>query len=166
MAQSPANPRSTILLRNSSIPLTSIFSMLFNRHFFASIMAVVAVLADVLTIFLGVVPFAAGQVFLELLIACFISIGVLGVMVLSVAALIVWKRRLPNLPLVPDTIAAVGSYISDSRMLSDFEGCEYLNNRDLANRIVGFGKRYVYGKRLGSDGQLRYLVDEETSLVH
>jgi hypothetical protein len=138
--------------------------MLFNHHFFASIMAVVAVLADFLPIFLGAVPFASGETHLELVIASFVSMGVLGVMVLSVIALIVWKCRLPNLPLMPNTVAAVGSYVSDSRMISDFEGCEYLNNRDLANRIVGLRKRYVYGERLGSDGQLKYLVDAETSL--
>jgi hypothetical protein len=165
MAQSPTDPRSTILLRKSSIPLTSIFPMLSKRHFLAATMAFVAELADILIIFLAVVPYSAGEVFLELLIACYVSMAVLSLMVIAVIALIIWKRRLPDLPLAPDTVAAVLSYISDSRMLSDFEGCEYLNDRDLGNRIAGLGKRYVYGKRPGSDRQSRYLIDED-SLVY
>jgi hypothetical protein len=83
-------------------------------------------------------------------------------MVIAVIALIIWKRRLPYLPRAPDTVAAVLSYISDSRMLGDFEGCEYLNDRDLGNHIVGLGKRYVYSKLPGSDGQLRYLIDGDS----
>jgi hypothetical protein len=165
MAESPTSARSTILLRKSSIPLTSIFPMLFKRYYFATAMAIVAVLADILIIFLGAVPFASGQVFMELLVASFSSMTMLSIMILAVVALILWKSRLPDLPRSPNTIAAVASYLADSRMLDDFEGCEYLGNRELFNRIAGLGKRYVYGKRPGCDGRLRYLIDEDSQLV-
>ena len=164
MAESPASPRSTILLRKSSIPLTSIFPMLFRRYFFATAVAIITVLADILIIFLGAVPFEQGQIFLEMLVASFISMGLLGIMILGIVALFLWKRRLPVLPRAPNTIAAVASYVADSRMLDDFEGYEYLDDRELSNRIAGLGKRYVYRKRPGSDGHLRYLIDEDVQL--
>jgi len=163
MAQSPSDARSTILLRKSSIPLTSIFPMLFKGHFFAATMAFIAVLSELLIIFLGAVPYSPGQVLMELLIASYVCMAVLGIMALGIIALIFWRRRLPELPRAPDTIAAVASYVADSRMLDDFEGCEYVDDREMAER-VGAGKRYVYGKRVGSDGQRRYLVDEDTQL--
>ena len=127
--------------------------------------AIIAVLAEFLIIFLGAVPFASGQVFMELLVASFSSIAMLSIMSLGVVALIIWKSRLPKLPRAPDTIAAIASYVADSKMLDDFEGCEYLGNRDLFNRIAGLGKRYTYGKRPGSDGQSRYLIDEDSQLI-
>lgn len=166
MAKSPADPKSTILLRKSSIPLTSIFPMLFKGYFLATAMAIIAVFADILIIFLGAVPFASGQVYMELLVASYTSLAILGIMVLGLVTLFLWKRVLPHLPRTPDTIAAVASYLADSRMLDDFEGCEYLGNRELSNRIAGLGKRYVYGKWPGSDGQSRYLIDEDTQLIY
>ncbi len=166
MAESPTSPRTTILLRKSSIPLTSIFPMLFKGYFLATTMAIIAVLADVLIVFLGAVPFTSGEIFMELLVASFGSMAILGIMILGLVALFVWKRRLPNLPRSPDTIAGVASYVADSRMLDDFEGCEYLDNRQLFNQIAGLGKRYVYGKWLGSDGQSRYHIDEDSQLVY
>jgi len=138
--------------------------MLFKRYFFATATAIIAVFADILIIFLGVVPYESGEIFLELLVASFVSMGVLGIMVLGIVALFLWKRRLPDLPRAPNTIAAVVSYVADSRMLDDFEGCEYLDDRELSNRIAGLGKRYVYGKRPGSDGHSRYLIDEDFQL--
>ena len=140
--------------------------MLFKGYFVATAMAIIAVLADALILFLGAVPFTSGEIFMELLVASFSSMAILGIMILGLVALFVWKRRLPNLPRSPDTIAAVASYVADSRMLEDFEGCEYLDNRQLFNRIAGLGKRYVYGKSLGSDGQSRYLIDEDSQLVY
>jgi len=165
MAKSSADPRSTILLRKSSIALTSIFPMLFKGYFVAASMAIIAVLADILIIFLGAVPFTSGQVFMELLVASYSSMAILGIMILGLVALFIWKRLLPHLPRTPDTIAAVTSYIADSRMLDDFEGCEYLSNHELSNRIAGLGKRYVYGRWPGSDGHPRYLIDEDSQLI-
>jgi hypothetical protein len=163
MAKSPANPRSTILLRKSSIPLTSIFPMFFKGYFLAAAMAIITVLADILIIFLGAVPFASGQVVTELLVASYSSMAILSIMILGVVALFIWKRLLPHLPRAPDTIAAVASYVADSKMLDDFEGCEYLGNRELSNRIAGLGKRYCYGKWPGSDG---YHIDEDSKFIY
>jgi len=138
--------------------------MLLKRYYFCSFIAAIAVLSDLLIIFLGVVPFYPGQVFLELLVACYVSIALLSLMVIGVVALIVWKRHTPDMPRPPDTVAGVMSYVADSRMLEDFEGAEFLDDRDLTTRISNLGKKYKYGRQPGSDGQMRYMVDEQTSL--
>jgi hypothetical protein len=161
MAQYPSDPKSTILLRKSSLALTSIIPMLFRGHFVAGGIAFVAVLADVLVVMIGAVPYAPGEVYYELLAATYSSITILSVMAIALVVLMFWKRRAPELPRCPDTVAAIVSYVSDSRMLDDFEGAEYLNNAEVGNLIAGKGKRYVYGKSLGSNGQYRYMVDED-----
>jgi hypothetical protein len=166
MAQSPADPRSTILLRQCSIPHTAVFHMLFRRHYFASFMAVVAVLADPLIIFLGMIPFQAGEIHLEMIISSYASMSILGLQAIAIMALMVWKRRLPDLPRAPDTVVAVVSYVSDAKMLENFEGLEYADDRELFQQIAGSGKRYTYGKKPGTDGVNRYLVDEEDSNVY
>jgi hypothetical protein len=166
MAQAPSDARSTVLLRKSSIPLTSIFPMLFKGYFFAACMAFIAVLSECMILFLGAIPYSAGQILTEIKVVTFASLGIIGVMVIGVVLLIVWKRSLPDLPRAPDTIAAVVSYVADSRMLDDFEGFEYLDDREMNSRLAVTGKRYVYGKRPGSDGRSRYLVDEDTQLIY
>ncbi len=119
-------------------------------------MGVVAVLAELLIISLGAVPFSAGQTYKELLVASYASMGILGLMIPTTIALMIWKKRLPDLPRAPDTIAAVVSYVSESKMLEDFEGLEYADDRELYQRVATSGKRYVYGKKLATDGIERY----------
>jgi hypothetical protein len=164
MSQAPAEARKSILLRKSSIPFTSIFPMLFKGHFFSAWMSLITVGSEVLIIFLGSVPFSAGRIRTELFVSTYASFALLSLMAVGVVSLIIWKRRMPDLPRAPETIAAVVSYVADSRMLDDFEGFEYCDDAEMKARLDSTGKRYVYGKRLGSDGQSRYLVDEDTQL--
>jgi hypothetical protein len=144
--------------------LTSIIPTLSNGHVFVACTAVIAVLAEFLIIFLGAIPYSAGQVVLELNIVAYVSMVLLGLMVASLMALMFWKLRLPDLPRAPETLGAVVSYVADTRMLGDFEGYEYLDDRDMGARLTMTGKKYVYGKMHGSDGQERYLVDEDTKM--
>jgi hypothetical protein len=122
------------------------------------------VLADVLVVVIGAVPYSTGEVYYELLAASYTSMTVLGLMVVALVVLMVWKSRAPALPRAPDTVAGIVSYVSDSRMLEDFEGAEYLDDMEVRNMIVGKGKRYVYGRSPGSDGQHRYMVDESSTI--
>ena len=138
--------------------------MLLKGYYFGSFIAVIAVLSDLLIIFLGVVPFNPGQVYLELLVSCYVSMTLLSLMIIGVITMIIWKRRMPDLPRAPDTMAGVMSYVADSRMLDDFDCAEYLDDRDLEGRFTRIGKRYTYGRGLGTDGQMLYLVDEQNRL--
>jgi hypothetical protein len=165
MGQAPSDPTSTILMRKSSTPLTSVLPMLLKGYYVGALTALMAVLSDVLIIFLGAVPLSPGQDPLELLVATYTCFAVLGAMVVSVGVMIYWKHGLPDLARAPDTIISVMSYVAHSgRLLEKMEGMEYLDDRDLAGRINRLGKKYVYGKGLATDGTYRHLVDEEMKM--
>jgi hypothetical protein len=165
LSRSPAPAQSTILLRKRSLPYTAFFAMIYHRHFLAAGLAFTAILADILIVSLAGVPYSPGQIWLELLICSYTSMAILGIMVLSIIALLVWRRKSPDLPRAPDTLLGVISYIADSKMLDDFEGTEVLKDKDIENRINGLGKRYGYGCMVGMDGQTRRMVDEEFKLL-
>jgi hypothetical protein len=135
--------------------------MLMKGYWFAALIATVAVLAEVLVIMLGAVPYAAGQTHMDFLVASYSVMVVVALMVVATIALIVWRSRAPDLPRAPDTVAAVISYVADSRMLEDFEGYEYAGDMEMTRKLAILGKRYEYGQRPGFDGQMRYLIDEE-----
>jgi hypothetical protein len=48
------------------------------------------------------------------------------------------------MPRAPDTLAGIISYVCDSQMVENFEGCEWLDNRGLDERVAKMG-RYSYG---------------------
>jgi hypothetical protein len=166
MAQTPSEPLSTILLRKSSIPLTAVLPMFFKGYYIASFIAFVAVVSEVLVIILGAVPYAPGQVYVELLVSAYMSMSLLGLMIIALITLMFWKHNLPDLPRAPDTVASMVTYVAESKMQEDFETAEWCDDRELSGRIVALGKRYVYGKQAGSDGEYRHLVDEEPTLVY
>jgi hypothetical protein len=139
--------------------------MIYHRHFFAALFAFIAVLSEILVIALGGVPYSAGQILLESQTCDYLSIFILAFMVCGIACMMVWRRKAPDLPSAPDTVLGVMSYVADSKMLYDFEGCEYLEGSYMDNRIQGLGKRYMYGRGEGDDGQVRLMVDEEKSFA-
>jgi hypothetical protein len=165
LSRSPAPANSTILLRKRSLPYTAVFAMIYHKHFFAACLACTAILADFLVISLAGVPYSPGQIWLELLVCSYTSMAILGIMILSVIALLFWRRKSPDLPRAPDTLMGVMSYVADSKMLDDFDGAEVLKRNDIDDRINGLGKRYGYGRFLGMDGQTRFMVDEEWKLL-
>lgn len=165
LSQSPSPAHSTILLRKRGIPYTAIFGMLYNKHFFAAALAFTAILADVLVISLAGVPYSPGQIWMELIVCSYLSMVVLGTMIIAVITLLVWRRKSPDLPRAPDTLLGVISYLADSNMLGDFDGLENVEKKEMDDRIGGLGKRYGYGRNFGMDGQKRFMVDEELRLV-
>ena len=64
------------------------------------------------------------------------------------------------MPRKPDNVAAVLTYVCQSRMVEDFEGVETLSVRERDRRIRDLGKRYGYGVRKGEDGEERWTIDE------
>ncbi|KAF2397668.1 hypothetical protein EJ06DRAFT_464434, partial [Trichodelitschia bisporula] len=64
------------------------------------------------------------------------------------------------LPRRPDTVAAVMTYVCDSRMCEDFEGGEKVSVKERDRHVVRLGKRYGYGVREGADGGGRWVVDD------
>ena len=58
---------------------------------------------------------------MDFLVASYSVIIVVALMIVATVALVVWRSRAPDLPRPPDTVAAVISYVADSRMLDDLK---------------------------------------------
>jgi hypothetical protein len=160
MFRSPTPGKQSILARHGNIPVISMFQVLFQQHdIFLSVVAFVAVLSDVLIIVIGAVPYSAGQIYLELLACSYTTMAILAIMLITITAVIIWRHKAPYMPRVPDTVAGVLSYVTDSQVLSEVEGCEHLTTRELENRIVAHGERYVYGNVSDMRGGRYCIVD-------
>lgn len=140
--------------------------MLTQRYILASFISFVAVVSEVLVIFLGAVPYAPGQVYVELLVSAYTSMALLALMIIALVTFMVWKKNLPDLPRAPTTVASMITYVAESKMQEDFEMAEWCDDRELKGRLSALNKKYVYGKRASGDGEYRHLVDEEPSLVY
>jgi hypothetical protein len=138
--------------------------MTYHCHFLASSLAFIAILSDILVITIAGIPYSPGQIYLELLVCFYTTIIILGLMVVGILGTMFWRRWTPDLPRTPDTILAVMSYVADSRLLDDFDGCEGLGSREVEDRVNGLGKRYGYGRYVGVDGQTKWMVDEDCNI--
>ncbi|TKA63885.1 hypothetical protein B0A49_08402, partial [Cryomyces minteri] len=152
LSSSPAPASSTILFSTPTLTAASIIALLYHHHVLPAVVACTTILAEVLVITITGVPFASGQTWLQFLVSVYLSMGILGVMVLVVVALLFWRRRAPHLPRDPDTLAAVMSYVGASRMLDDFEGLEGAESKERDRTVKSWGKTYGYGWFVGRDG--------------
>ena len=136
--------------------------LLVKGHIFGASMAFVGFLSEILVVVLAAIPYSPGEIFLELILCTYISIGILSVMLLVLISLVFWKRHLPYLPRPPDTLGGVISYLCNSRMIDNFDGCTGVGNGELEKRISRLGKKYNYGEYMGVDGQVRWMIEEST----
>jgi hypothetical protein len=155
-----ATPTPTILLRKHSLPLTSFLPMLRNGHFMAAIIAFAAILSEFFVVVFSGLPYRPGQLRSEFIFCAITSLTVIALMLLTVVGTNIWRRWLPRLPRKPDNVAAVLTYVCQSRMVEDFEGVEVLSVRERDRRIRDLRKRYGYGVRKGEDGLGRWTIDE------
>jgi hypothetical protein len=117
-------------------------------------------LADILTITLAGIPYSPNEIYVELFICAYSSMGILSLMVLVLIVFLFWKWKLKEMPRKPDSLAGVISYLCDSFFLLDFEGCEGLRGMELEKKVGREGKRYGFGRFVGVDGKKRWMVDE------
>jgi hypothetical protein len=139
--------------------------MAYHGHFFAASFALLAIFVEVLMVTLAGIPYSPGQILTEFFVCSYTSMIVLVLMMLGMVALMLWRRKAPDLPRVPDTLLGVMSYVADSKMLDNFEGLEMMEKKDADNKIGGLGRRYGYGRFVGADGQVKWMVDEESNFV-
>lgn len=111
------------------------------------------------------VPFQSAQTWLAFLVSAYLSMAILGIMIIALATLFWWRAGI-KLPRMPDTLAAVFTYLCSSFLLADFEALEGLDEKDRDRRIVAWEKRYQYGIKMGVDGVIRWAVDEDLGSVN
>ncbi|KAI9742735.1 MAG: hypothetical protein M1835_003011 [Candelina submexicana] len=160
LLSSPQGPRSTLLFRSTTLPITSFFNSLYHGHFFLTSIALVAILSEILVIMLAGVPFQSAQTWFAFLVSAYLSMTILGIMIIALVAIFWWRTSI-KMPRMPDTLAAVWSYLCASFLLEDFEALEGLDEKERDKRIRSWGKRYEFGKKMGVDGVVRWAVDED-----
>ncbi|KAF2842436.1 hypothetical protein M501DRAFT_417906 [Patellaria atrata CBS 101060] len=107
----PSHPSHTLLTTRHTLPITSILPLLRHHYPFAALLALLALLSELFVLALVGVPYTTGQFKKEMLLCFYISFALLGLMLIVLVALIVWRRGLPILPRNPDTLGGVGSYL-------------------------------------------------------
>jgi len=160
LARTPSPADRTILLRKYTVPFSALVMLFAQGHIFSASMAFVGFLSEILVVVLAAVPYSPGQIFLELIICTYISIGILSVTLLVLISLVFWRRQLPYLPCPPDTLGGVITYLCNSRMLDNIDVFTRLRNREMARQITRLGKKYTYGEHKGVDGQVRWMIEE------
>ncbi|KAI9710402.1 MAG: hypothetical protein M1812_007438 [Candelaria pacifica] len=157
---SPSDPRSTLLFRSTTLPITIFCKSLYHGHFFLAFIAFVAILSEILVIMLAGVPFQSAQTWMAFLVSSYLSMAILGIMIIALVAIFWWRAGI-KMPRMPDTLAAVWTYVCASFFLDDFKGLEGLDEKERDKRIRQWGKKYEYGQKMGVDGVIRWAVDED-----
>ena len=143
-------PASKALFRTRpSTPVTALLPAIIRGEFIPAVFALVAVLAEILTVAAAGVPFGAGQIWVQFLISAYVSMAVLGILVIAVGLLLWWRWKVcPELPREPDVVASVLGYVVESQGLR--EHCEGLECATASEKRTRFrGTRWIYGREGG-----------------
>lgn len=103
------------------------------------------------------VPFSKTETYLTQLVCSWLSIAILGLMILTLVASFFVKW--PHLPVDPRTIAGAMYYICDSGMLETLDGMSTMQKRDRNMGIRRMGRKYGFGYIDGLNGRRRVGVD-------
>ncbi|KAK1823265.1 hypothetical protein LTR12_002338 [Friedmanniomyces endolithicus] len=160
LAHHPSSAKSTILFTPHNTPFLATLTAIWNRYFLVAIITFVTLTAEGLNIVISGVPYATGQTWTQFLVSIYMSLGILGLMVVVFVLVILSRRREPKMPRKPDTVGAVMSYLSTSKMLHGFEGVDWQDGEERDRRIRLVGKRYTFLQRRREDGKEAWSVDE------
>jgi hypothetical protein len=116
--------------------------------------------AEFLVVALSGLPYRPGQLRGEFLFCGITSMAILGLMIVELIFVNIWRRSLPHLPRPPNSIAAVMTYVAGTSMIRDLDGLEQLSISERNRKIRDLGKAYAYGWRREEDGRVRWVVDE------
>jgi hypothetical protein len=160
MAKKPSGPASTILFKPSTTPLFSTVNTATHGYYFVATLTLMTFLAEGMSVVVSGVPFAAGQTWMELLVSTYMALAILGLMMV-VSALVIFRRfSEPELPLKPESLIAVMSYLYSSSMISDFRGMVNVDERSRNRKIKDLSKRYVFRRAISRDSRYVWKVDE------
>ncbi|KAK0258987.1 hypothetical protein LTS09_006275 [Friedmanniomyces endolithicus] len=160
LAHHQSSAKSTILFTPQNTPFLATLTAIWNRYFLVAIITFVTLTAEGLNIVISGVPYATGQTWTQFLVSIYMSLGILGLMVAVSVLVILSRRREPKMPRKPDTVGAVMSYLSTSKMLHDFEGVDWQDGEERDRRIRLVGKRYTFLQRRREGGKEAWSVDE------
>jgi Protein of unknown function (DUF3433) len=155
----------TILVSMDGTPISSFPLAVSRGDVFHALVAFMAIMSDILIIAIAGVPFARGQVWLSFIVSAYVSLGILGLMVLVVLGTFWWRagNERMGMPRAPSTMVAVLVMLCNkgNGLRKEFEGWEEVGT---AARDIACKKRkglYWTGRILEGDGRERWVVDCE-----
>ncbi|CAN8098525.1 unnamed protein product [Discula destructiva] len=129
-----------------------------QRHLYLGFLSFTTLLAELcLPVTLSHVPFSAVETYMTQFVSTYLSVAILGLMMISILASFFIKW--PHMPVDPRTIAGAMYYVCDSWMLGALEGMSTLRkeDRDLDMRFMRH--KYGYGRIGGMNWQNRMGFD-------
>ncbi|KAI9890821.1 MAG: hypothetical protein M1814_003605 [Vezdaea aestivalis] len=152
----------SILISRSLDPLTGFIASIPRRHIYCALVALTSIFSEVLIVTLAGVPFNAGQLLIAFKVSAYISIGILGIM-LIMQVVIYLRPRGPALPRTPNTLGAVFSYLCASPLLEDFGDMALLDEKKKRVRVRDMGRKYMLDVMEGADGKARWQIAYDNS---
>ena len=134
------------------VPFTMVVHALRAGNWFHAFISLIAISSYALIILVVGVPFNYGQVKDLNLISSAATVGILGVMLLTLVGVWVWKRSGPQMPREPNSLVNVWLLLCASRMLEEDMGCHDTRKEK---------RRYCFRRAVGMDGVERWMVDKE-----
>ncbi|CZT18315.1 uncharacterized protein RCC_04159 [Ramularia collo-cygni] len=154
LANGPAS-FDTLSFSPTITPILSTWRAMSRGYWFAGAVTIMTLLAEVLSIAISGVPFATGQTWMNFLVVTYISLAILGVMILTAIAVISHRKCEPKIPVVPDTLGVKMSYLVGSRMLVNFDG-----NAGVAGENWLRSGRYKFESVVEKDGSHWWRIDQ------
>jgi hypothetical protein len=165
-----ARAEDSVYASPTGTPFSTVFVALARRSYAVAVIAAVALLSQVLIIAVPGVPFSEGQIVPAYRASTFVSLAILGVMVLAFGVVVARRRGDPPMPRAPDTPVHVWLYLCASRMVDTSHGLEVVGRRVYPYRDCGdeAGVCYSYWCALstGVDNRWRWMVDENRHHIY
>lgn len=159
LARRPSSYGSTIVFRPSITPFAATWRAARNQYWLAAAVTAVALSGEALNIVISGVPFSPGQVRTQFFVSAYMSLAILGLMILVLGFVMICRRQEARVPVPPFTLAAKISYLAGSGLLDDFDGSEWESERARDKRLRLLGRQYSLQERTAMDGSQRTLVD-------
>lgn len=160
-----ASADKSVLVDIGGVPISSLWGAVRRREVFHSIVAMTAILSDVLLIAVGGVPFSHGSFYEAYLYSSYISLAILGWMALVMFGVFWWRlqvRRL-RMPREPDTILSVWLMMADegNGVLQEYGGWEMTRGAERDRAAKSRGGNYFGGWMKMEDGSERWCIGVE-----
>jgi len=139
-------------------PLSAILPSIQRFHFLVALICFVSVLAEFLPITLANIAFSPAVTKQAYEICNFMSMGILGLMLVCIVILILRPRRhVRPLPRAPNTVASLGLYVAsvgnfeERGFLDGMGGLAVVTRKDRDDAVKGMGSLYSLGLVDGND---------------
>jgi hypothetical protein len=165
LSERQAKADKSVLVDIGGVPISSLWGAIRRGEIFHSIVAVTAILSDVLLIAIGGVPFSQGSLQEAYLYSSYLSLAILGWMILVVLGIFWWRAQVRKLrmPREPDTILSVWLMLADpgNGVLKEYAGWETTRGVERDRAAKGRGSRYWGGWSKSEEGSERWSVGVE-----